>query len=404
MNMMPLTAALIVPNRNLWEQAHSCIRNLPVRIAVEQNEPTDADALLDRIERHRADVVLLEAGCLALPLEEFVRRLRNTPTQPAVFVLHTEASAQLILESLRAGAAEYLHTPLSDSLREAFEKLSTARSKHGAGGSRALGKIYGFISACGGCGATTIAVHVATELARQTKQPLLLADLDFEAGLLRFLMRSKNIYSVRDALDNMHRMDSSYWKALISTHANQIDFIAASDELATKRAPAADETVHLMRFIRSAYSLTVVDFGRSVNVTALDALGELETLYLVASLDLHTLDQAKRAIAMVEERGYAPNRVKLLLNRVPDRRVPDARGIEEYTGRAHAAVLTNDYMSLYDAYSEGRLLEAGTPLGKDLRAFAGSLIQTKPVVSGEKTVNAGWKSLLAGLRGRHGNN
>ena len=36
------------------------VQNLPVRLAVEQNEPAEADALLDRIERHRVDVVLVE--------------------------------------------------------------------------------------------------------------------------------------------------------------------------------------------------------------------------------------------------------------------------------------------------------------------------------------------------------
>ena len=90
--MMPLTAALMIPTRALWEQAHACIQNLPVRIAMEQNEPSEADSLLDRIEKHRIDVVLLEAGILNVPLEEFVSRLAGSSKPPAIFVLNTEAS------------------------------------------------------------------------------------------------------------------------------------------------------------------------------------------------------------------------------------------------------------------------------------------------------------------------
>ena len=144
MSMMPLTAAFVIGNRVVWEQASACIRNLPVRIAIEQNEPAEAEALLDRVERHRVDVVLVEASRVSLPLDEFIRRLKNTSAQPAVFVVHPEVSSDRILEALRAGANEYLYPPLADTLRDAFERLSAVRSRGGAGVTGALGSVFGF--------------------------------------------------------------------------------------------------------------------------------------------------------------------------------------------------------------------------------------------------------------------
>lgn len=381
--MMPLTVAMILPNRTLWEQAHSCIQTLPVRISVEQDEPTEADALLDRIERHRVDVVLVEANRISLPLEEFIRRLHNTPAQPAVFVFHAEATPQLILEALRAGANEFLFPPLGNTLRAAFEKVAAERSQRASGGMKALGKIYGFLSARGGCGATTFAIHVATDLARQMRQsfvsegraaaPVLLADLDFEAGLLRFLMKSKNIYSVRDALDNMHRMDSSYWKAVVSSHGS-LDFIAAPDEVAAKRPHGPEEMTHLMRFVRSMYPVTVVDFGRSVSAAALNALPELETLYLVSALDADTLEHAKRAIGMMEERGFGGRRIRVLLNRTTERGIGDPQALEHFLGHQPAGTFTNDSTALYEAYSEGHLMEPDAALAKELHKLAKSIL------------------------------
>ena len=106
MSMMPLTAAFVISNRTVWEQAHACMQNLPVRLAVEQGmgrRPAEADALLDRIERHRVDVVLVEASRVAMPLEEFVRRLKNTAAQPAVFVLQSGGVAGTDPGSLARG-------------------------------------------------------------------------------------------------------------------------------------------------------------------------------------------------------------------------------------------------------------------------------------------------------------
>jgi pilus assembly protein CpaE len=370
MSMMPLTAAIIVPNRTLWEQAHSCIQNLPIRIAVEENDPEQSDALLDRIEKHRVDVVLVEANRFALPLEEFVQRLHNTPAQPAVFVLHTEPSPQLILEALRAGVNEFLYTPLAEPLRAAFERLSETRSKGAAGTAHALGKIFGFVSSRGGCGATTFAAHAAASLVRQTKQPLLLADFDFEAGLLRFLMKSKSAWSVRDALDNLHRMDSSLWKGLISACQNQIDFIPAPEELAARRSPEPEQMMHLTRFIRSMYPLAVVDFGRCFSASALDSLPELEVLYLVLTPDLSALDHAKQALQILDERGCARTRIKVLVNRMPQRGGPDPKAIERYLDHPVSGTFASDFMGFYDAYSEGHLLDSASKLGKQFNDLA----------------------------------
>ncbi len=348
-----------------------------------QSDPSETDALLDRIERHRVDVVLVEASRIAVPLEEFVRRIRNSAVQPAVFVLNPEAAPELILEALRAGANEYLYPPLADTLRDALQRLSTARSKGGSDTSKALGKIFGFLSARGGCGATTFVVHVATDLARQaaarqagtppTKQAALLADFDFDAGLLRFLMKSKTTYSVRDAIDNLRRMDSSLWKALVSSHTETLDVIPAPDEVPAKRSPAPEESTHLMRFIRSTYPVTIADFGRSVSVTALDSLSELEVLYLVTTPDPTSLEHARRAIGHVEDRGFASNRLQVLVNRAGERGKPDVHEIERSLGHPCEAVFPNEHSALYDAYSEGRFLPPASALSRELHTLADSI-------------------------------
>lgn len=374
MSMMPITAALVLSSKALLEQTHLCIQNLPVRIALEQSEATETDALLDRLERHRVDVVLIEASRLTLPLDEFVRRLKNMASTPAVFLLHMEPSPQLILEALRAGATEYLYPPLQDSLHEAFERLSETRVKSGAGNLGGLGKIYGFVSAKGGSGATTIACHVAAIAAKQLGKPLLLADMDFEAGLIRFIMKVKTTYSVCDAVSNLHRMDSNYWKALISSHPHHLDIIPAPEEVALKIAPSADEIIHLLRFIRSTYPAAVIDFGRMMSNPALDGIHELETLFLVVTPELDTLDNAQKAIQQFK-RNAGDHNVKAILNRIPERGTPDHKNFEAMLGRPAVASFVSDFHGLYDSYSEGHLLDAGSRLGRELHAFSQSLVR-----------------------------
>jgi pilus assembly protein CpaE len=392
MSMMPLAAALLISNRQLQEQTNACIQNLPVRIALESNEIDDVEELLDRLERHRPDVVLIEANRLNLPLDEFVRRLRDTPSQPVVFVLHTEPSPQLILEALRAGVGEFLYPPLVEPLRAAFERLSANRSADTSRSANGLGRVFGFLSAKGGCGATTLISHVAPAVAKGLAAPTLLADLDFDSGMLRFIMKCRSSWSVTDALDNMHRMDSNYWQKLISEHGPHLRMISAPEDLAARRSGGSQETAHLMRFIRSTYQAAVVDFGRHVSAAALDSLSELDTLFLVTTLDLASLDHAADCLRLLEQRGYSLSRVRVLVNRVPERGGADPAGIEQYLGVPCAASFTADQNSLYDAWSEGRLLDANTKLGREFQALAESVTAR---ARGEQTASSAHATVSA---------
>src|SRR5205085_11090268 len=107
----------------------ACIDNLPVRVVNDQRTLEDVEDLPDRVERSRVDVILLEGSLLKGPLDEFARRLKMTASEPAIFVLQSNAVPQQILEAMQAGASEYLCPPLGKPLLEAFERLAKVRSE-----------------------------------------------------------------------------------------------------------------------------------------------------------------------------------------------------------------------------------------------------------------------------------
>jgi len=250
--------------------------------------------------------------------------------------------------------------------------------------------VVGFISAKGGAGATTFTSHVATMAARHATKRILLADVDFEAGLLRFILKAKPRYTLRDALDNMHRMDSSYWQALVIRHGEKLEFIAAPEELAERTIPDTRQLGRLLRFIRTLYPLTLLDFGRCYSTAALESLPELDTLYLLVTQDLLTLENAKDFIRMAEERAKGADRIKILLNKVPGKQKPDLDGLESYLGVRPEGVFSEDAEALYETWSEGRLLGSDSVLGRQLGTLAKSILaQDMPESAPKQSDNKG---------------
>jgi pilus assembly protein CpaE len=367
--MYPLTIGLAIENRDLWEQAQSCLSDLPFRIIVEHQDIGDVSNFLDRLERMRPDVVLIDISGWREPLEGLVTSIRGAIGDPMIIAINVSADPDAILASMRAGINEYLYPPLREPLRRALEKRSAERSRRRDAGAKAGGKSFAFLSAKGGCGATTLVTHVAAELGRQN-QRVLLADLDLDSGMVGFITKTKSVYSILDAVNNLHRLDIHYWKALVSNGIPGVEIVAAPLALASKQQIKDEQVRHVLGFARPHYDWTLVDLGRSLSHTGMAALEEIDEACLVTTLEVPALHQSKQIIQTLLDSGYGKNKIRLILNRAPKRLDITPGELEKMLGVPIFAMIPNDYPELYETYAEGRMLNRNSDLGKQIAKLA----------------------------------
>jgi pilus assembly protein CpaE len=381
--MYPLTIGLAIENRDLWEQAQSCLSDLPFRIIVEHQDIGDVSNFLDRLERMRPDVVLIDISGWKEPLEGLVASIRGAIGDPLIIALNNTADSDAILASMRAGINEYLFPPLQETLRRALEKRSAERSRRRDAGAKAGGKSFAFFSAKGGCGATTLITHVAAELGRQN-QRVLLADLDLDSGMVGFITKTKSVYSILDAVNNLHRLDIHYWKALVSNGIPGVEIVSAPLALASKQQIKDEQVRHVLAFARPHYDCTLVDLGRSLSHIAMAALEEIDEACLVTTLEVPALHQSKQIIQTLLDSGYGKNRIRLILNRAPKRLDITPGELEKMLGVPIFCMIPNDYPELYETYAEGRMLNRNSELGKQIARLAVKLASLEEEKTGKK--------------------
>jgi len=371
----PISAGIVVQTRELWDELNRSLQDLSVRLLFELSElPPDWPGFLDRIDRVRPDVIMLDVTRLREPLEDVVKRIRSTAAAPAVFALHTTAEPAAILDALRAGASEYLYPPLQDALKAALERLSQTREMSREG-RRPTGKTLGFVSAKGGCGATTLACHVATELPRLVQSKVLLADLDLQAGLVGFLAKTKSPYSIADAVNNLQRLDQSFWHGLISNGIPDLEILTAPTAPGAKQV-LPQQLKQVLAFARGQYGWSVLDLGRNLNGATLSMLDLVDETYLVTTHEVPALHQAKQMIRYLLDSGYPQGNIRLILNRIPKRLDVTLDEMEQMLGLPIFATLANDYHALQEAYVEGRLVDSSTHLGKSFARLAAKIAGT----------------------------
>jgi len=359
----------VIGTKDLWEEVQSCLQGMPLHTLLEQNEIGEWPAFLDKLERLRPDVLLVDFTSLQESYDDAVGRIKSTSVAPMVVALHKSAEPETILSVIRAGADEYVYPPLATNLPKALERMSVGKSKK-QGARSGGGKVCAFFSAKGGCGSTTIACHTAVELARQTNQEILIADLDMDAGLVGFLMKSKSRYSVLDAMANTHRLDINYWKAIISNGMPRLGVIKAPSGVAIREAPKQEDLRHVVRFMRLQYDWTVLDLGRGFSPFLATALEEVDEAFLVTTLDVPALHQVKQIVQSVMDMGLGRGRLRLILNRVPKNPDVTPDELEKLLGLDVHSMLPDDYASIYEAYAEGQLVPSGSTLGKQLARLA----------------------------------
>jgi pilus assembly protein CpaE len=368
---MPTTLGLAIESSDLWDEVQSSLRGLTVRVVLEQRDLRNWKSFRERLEFLRPDVVLLDIIQPPQQLEEYVRGVRASVPDAMLVALHTSADPETILTAVRAGASEFLYPPLEGNLRKALERRAEDRSR-ARENAKAPGKILGFISAKGGCGATTIACHLAAELGRlssQRAEHALLADLDLEAGIVGFLMKVKSPYSIADAVQNIHRLDVSYWQALVANEWPGLEIIVAPSNSVPKESVSGDVLRQVLAFVRSNYAWTVADLGCTLNLATFTVLDEVDEIYLVTTLEVPSLHRAKQAVQALMNAGLG-QRLHVILNRTPQRPDVTAAELERILGLPIDTMLPNDYYALYDAFCKGKLLPSGSHLSRQLTILA----------------------------------
>src|ERR1700751_4441529 len=185
-----------------------------------------------------ADVILVD-----VPVEtpaaalNAIELLRQEVPETAVFAIGSMSQPQTIVSAMRAGAREYIERPTTTTdLLEAFIRLSTNQRKVKRDGPR--GKVFTVVNAKGGSGATTIAVNLALAL-QSAHGNVALVELA-PLGHTALHMNLKPLFSVADAVRNLHRLDSSLLESFMTRHPEGLQLLAGTNTPAAVEPSTAE--------------------------------------------------------------------------------------------------------------------------------------------------------------------
>jgi pilus assembly protein CpaE len=367
-----IAALLVAPDRNLAQQFLATLpQTRAFQILADLKNYPPPQTLEIRIKQLKPSVVLLDLASDLNAAVEVVKAVAAMSPPVHVVGLHTQNDSTAILQSLRAGASEFLYAPFDMATQaEAIARLRRLVQPEVRVQSEA-GHVVAVSSTKPGSGASTLATQAAFSLQRLSGKRILLADFDLTGGTIGFYLKLSHNYSLVDALQHSEHMDLSLWNSLTVNYGG-VDILPAP---ATPYAESIDggRLRVLIDHARNLYDWIILDLPAVFNRTSLMAISESELAFLVSTSELPSLHLTRKALNMVEQLGFPKDRFQVVVNRVDKRDDIGTADMEKLFGCHIHAKLPNDYFSLHRVVTLGQPLGSDGDLGKAIEQVASRL-------------------------------
>ncbi len=340
------------------------------------------------VRAHAPHIVFLGMDSVAQARDAVVTLERETPGVQIVGT-HRSCDPQLLLDAMRMGVREFLALPLSpgtfaEILARIEQELARRPPQHGA-----TDRVYAFLPAKAGVGCSTVALNAGVAVSRLPDTRTLLIDLDLSSGILRFLLKLDNSYSIADACERADSLDENLWPQLVCCYGN-LDLLHSGGVNPHLRIEGI-QVRYLMDFVRRQYDVVCADLSGNLERYSSEIMQEAKTVFLVTTTEIAALHLAKEKLKFLHSIDVA-DRVSLVINRAQKRGAVSPKDVESLLGAPVAAVFPNDYTAVQRATQDGKAVDGASELGKRFKEFAKSLVPPP-----EEAAPAPAKKRLGGL-------
>jgi pilus assembly protein CpaE len=331
------------------------------------------DSIIRQIQDSRTEVVIVD-----LPAQDPQRAIRAielihaTTQQIALFANGLMTQPTTIVAAMRAGACEYIDDSAgSDALLEALTRFSSIRTRARGGAGKA--KVFTFLSAKGGAGATTAAVNTAMALQQEHGDVVLVDFAPIGHAALHLNLRPQ--FGVLDALQNLHRLDVSLLDGLMTTTKEGLHLLAGPQQ-PYQSVPTPAELARLFDLLVNHYRYVIVDVSSRMDPTT-RLLSDLSNAVLVVTqTDVVSLWSAGRIHAFLEE-GTGRDRIRIVLNRF--KKIPGFtdEDIQHATNCKVLWKVPNSFQVVSPAIDHGTpvVQQDSTEVSRSLRSLAKALAE-----------------------------
>ena len=317
------------------------------------------------------DIILIDDSPEYGDLFARIKTIKGHFPQVTLFVVSENKDHQHIIAAMKAGASEFLVEPVSEEiLRNAIDEV---RAKLANAGRLAQGRIYSFISAKGGVGSTVLAVNTAAALALDKKTAVALIDMSFQSGDASVLLDIVPQNTIMDICENMHRLDVSFLRGVMTGHSTGINFLPAPLNPEDSEDINSQHIASILNLARKLYDHVVLDCGSMhVNDCSVEAFKQSDKVFVVTDMSVPSIRNTVRLCKLIRKFGISLEKIEIVINRFIKGGALSLAEIEKNFDKPVYWLIPNDFSDIVSSINRGVpliKLSPGAPFSKNVIEF-----------------------------------
>jgi len=295
-------------------------------------------------------------------------RLRSEYSDVHTFAVSAFSEPEAIIAAMRAGCAEYLLKPVQhERVLDGLARVESKQKKKAR--STVRGKVVTLVGAKGGTGVTSLALHLALELA-QAKRKCLLVDQHPALGdASLYLGTGRHQYSFYELASNADHLDEELLRGFLLHHNSGLDLLDSPEAVDVIHGASPSTVEHTLAFLAETYHFVIVDCPPGLTDGTRACISQSEQVAIVMTAELPSVRNTVRYIEHLSKLGYSSSSIHVVLNRHSKKGPLSDDRIERALGRAISLRVPNSYNEVI------RAINSGAPISSGNKSDFGAAIQ-----------------------------
>ncbi|HDR8962830.1 TPA: AAA family ATPase [Burkholderia vietnamiensis] len=297
------------------------------------------------------DILLIDSGQIdATELAALERICRQHPGLTGILV-SADASPQMLLDAMRAGARDVLQWPIDTAaLARALERAAAQSTRRDGDDTR----IISFTSCKGGAGTSFVASNVAYEISEQFKRRVLLIDLNQQYADAAFLVSDETPPSTLPQLcAQIERIDGAFLDASLAHVTPTFHVLAGAGDPVKAAEMREDALEWILGVAAPRYDFVIFDIGVSISALSMVALDRSDQIQLVLQPAMPHVRAGRRMLEILVSLGYSSDQLRLVVNRMTRAGERTRTALEEVLGLHASTTIPDDADTVREAIDQG---------------------------------------------------
>jgi pilus assembly protein CpaE len=302
------------------------------------------------------EVVFLDLARDPEPYFAFAAMLRRA--RPAIKLVACSVtspqSQQLLLDAMRSGVQDFVSKPVSlETLKGILTRFSDDLETRDQPGTSKLIVVMG---SKGGVGTTTVAVNLGVQLATFARKRVVLLDFAQPLGNVHLLLDLHPKFGIRDAVENLDRLDSHFFAGLLTRHKTNLEILGGATQPEEWQAIPISLLERVVNVAQNNFDVVLLDMGSQFSSEWSSILRTSRMVMVVAEANVPALWTLDRRLAAMSGFGMDPDRARIIINRWHKGDEEVLKSIQRNINRPVFACIPNDFRKASEA------VNLGTPL------------------------------------------